>query len=74
MRYKVKYGPEVINEFDDFKNAADWLLDAVDFRRGPSTMYLYDSQDHERHDYPELKEDADSAYPGWNDHLPDLSK
>lgn len=74
MRYKVKYGPEVLNEFEDFEDAVDWLIESVDFRGEPSTMYIYDSEEQRRYDYPELKEDADSAYPGWNDHLPDFSK
>lgn len=53
--FKVKYGPETINEFDDFETAVDWMIDQIELFWRPSTMYVYDVSEDRRYDYLELK-------------------
>lgn len=47
MRYKIMYGPEVLNEFDCLDDALEMALE--DMKTGP-TLYVYDSEENTRYD------------------------
>jgi len=67
MRYKIMYGPEVLNEFEFLDDA---LEDAMD-SDGP-TLYVYDSKERTRYDvedgdWPQMiadiRDDSWKVYP-----------
>lgn len=65
MSYQIKYGPEIVNEFDNLQDAADMLVYEIEHLGAPSTMYVYDTETQTRYDL----EDFENVNPGWNDHL-----
>ena len=61
--FEVIYGPETINEFDDWHDAtefADWEME-----KGSPRLYVLDPVSGERFD----QEDWQGDGIGWNDHL-----
>jgi hypothetical protein len=55
MAFQIKYGPEVLNEFDTLDNAIDMLTyEIVDMGR-PSTMYVYDTEEQTRYDLEDVR-------------------
>ena len=61
--FKVMYGPETINEFDNWEDAtefADWEME-----KGSPKLYVLDTSTDERSD----QEDWQGDGIGWNDHL-----
>lgn len=61
--FKVMYGPETINEFEDWNDAtefADWEME-----KGSPRLYVLDTESDQRFD----QEDWQGDGIGWNDHL-----
>lgn len=64
MRYQIKYGPEVINEHDDWFEATA-LAEYESGIRDGVRLYVYDTVEEERFD----REDWENVNPSWNEHL-----
>lgn len=62
--FKIKYGPETLNEFEDFDTAVDELIfqhvENPDLR-----LYILDTDSDTRFDI----EDVEDVNPRWNEHL-----
>lgn len=61
--FKVMYGPETINEFDNWEDATEY----VNWRMANDSprLYVFDTKTGERFDWEDWQGDGI----GWNDHL-----
>jgi len=69
-RYKIMYGPEILNEFEFLDDALEMALE--DMKAGGPTLYVYDAEDESRYDvsdgdWPQMiadiRDDSWKVYP-----------
>lgn len=69
MTFQIKYGPEVLNEFDNLADAKDEAERSMAQPDCP-TLYVYDTEEQRRYDAADWRQ-SDRKIVGWQEDVPE---